>query len=374
MNIFVTSQELKKAAARLSGCVSDRATSFIGLRSEGACLQLMSTDRILSVHTNIAAEIEKGGTVFAPGRLLLDLVRELPDARVNIRLEKSVIVIETQDAGSFLMRIPVVENAEWFDRPSIEGSNSLKIEAERLQYIINQVQFCISTDSPRAFGTVGFMHRPEPKKLRLVGTDSFRLSYCDLEIEPSCKFLPQAGISLSKRALTEIVNVAKDAQNEIELKLDEEQTALQISSEDCTLLIRLSAVKFPNYQGVLPTASMNLVKVSKPIIQNAMRRVLLAADKSKALQLSFSNSSLTLTSKTIGSSEGTESIRLDGYRGADKNLMVNGRFLSEVFSVTNADQLTVQFKSSDEPIVIAPEQEVAACKSIHILVPIKETT
>jgi DNA polymerase III sliding clamp (beta) subunit (PCNA family) len=148
---------------------------------------------------------------------------------------------------------------------------------------------------------------------------------------------------------------------------------MHASVENYQVFVRLSSVKFPNYEGVLPSANLHFVKLSRPMIQTAMKRVLLAADKSRALQLSFSNSSLTLSSKTLGSSEGTESISLDGYKGAQRDLFVNGKFLSDVFSATNSEKLMLQFKAAEDPIVVVPDEELAKCKSMHVLVPIRES-
>jgi len=55
------------------------------------------------------------------------------------------------------------------------------------------------------------------------------------------------------------------------------------------------------------------VKVQRPYLQNVAKRVLLASDKTRALQLCFSDYSLTLRSRTLGTSEGQESISLADY-------------------------------------------------------------
>ena len=136
----------------------------------------------------------------------------------------------------------------------------------------------------------------------------------------------------------------------------------------------LSAVKYPNYVGVLPKVDHSGVVVSRSQIQSVTKRVLLAADKSRALQLCFANSSLTLNSKTMGSSEGRETISLDDYQGDKFDVAVNGKFLTDVFQTTSSDNLLLQFNpaSSEEPMVIVPRTEPVECCSKHVLVPIKQ--
>ena len=102
--------------------------------------------------------------------------------------------------------------------------------------------------------------------------------------------------------------------------------------------------------------------------------MLLAADKSRALQLSFSDSSLTLNSKTMGSSEGRETVPLVDYHGPRFDIAVNGKFLTDIFTTTESNDLTLHFNqdSNEDPIVNVPRQEPSDCRSKHVLVPIKQ--
>ena len=64
--------------------------------------------------------------------------------------------------------------------------------------MIEQVQFCVAQDSPRNYGTVAFLHKPTKETCRLVGTDGFRLSYCEVQTPVPDSFLHN-GVCLTKR-------------------------------------------------------------------------------------------------------------------------------------------------------------------------------
>jgi DNA polymerase III sliding clamp (beta) subunit (PCNA family) len=123
----------------------------------------------------------------------------------------------------------------------------------------------------------------------------------------------------------------------------------------------------------LPKKQPLSVGIDRSALQATTKRVLLAADKTRALQLRFSSGSLTISSKTMGSSESRENISLEGYEGEDCHLAVNGKFFSDVFTTTASDQLELKFKDEDNPIVIIPTVEPQDCQSQHVLVPIKES-
>ena len=56
----------------------------IRLRAEDGQLELAATDMELSLRTSLEADVDGEGEVVVPGRLLLDIVRSLPDADVSI--------------------------------------------------------------------------------------------------------------------------------------------------------------------------------------------------------------------------------------------------------------------------------------------------
>ena len=372
MQIRTQQSLLKTAASRLHGTISDRTLSHISIKADSTDgLMMTASDRVLSVYTRIDAVIEKPGTLFVPGKIFLDLVRELPEGEISLKQQGQYLAVTTTGDSEFSMRIPLIQDLEWVDSPRFSSNRFASVKSDRLRYMISQIQFCIAQDSPRAYGTVAYIHKPKKNVLRFVGTDGFRLSYCDTDGDWPDNFLEQ-GVCLSKRAVSELNRMASEGFDDIKLEFSDDATLLQVEVHDYTIYIRLSAVKFPNYQGVLPTANLNLVKVSRPQLQMVMRRVLLAADKSRALQLSFSDSSLTLSSRTQGSSEGKERIHIDGQKGGESQLYVNGRFLADVFGAISSEELTLQFKSDEDPIVVVPDSEIEHCKSMHVLVPIRD--
>ncbi len=372
MHVKVAKNFLSTAVHRLQGTVSDRSLAQIGLRATSdGLLKVSATDHVLAVFSTLNGEILTEGTAFVPGRLFSDVVRELPEGVVTLKQTKTQLEITAGKDQEFLMRLPLIEDGVWKEPAAIDGRNVAELPTDRLSYMIEQVQFCVAQESSRNYGSVGFLHRPTNGALRLVGTDGFRLSFCDLADVGGEAFLKE-GICLSKRALTELHRMCQEGFENLRLAISEDGTTLMAAVPDYQIFIRLSAVKYPNYQGVLPTANLNPVKVSRPHLQSVTKRVLLASDKTRSLQLRFTETSLLLSSKSVANSESRESVTLNGYRGTQRDLSVNGKFLVDVFAVIAGDELTLQFKSEEDPIVIVPQDEPKSCRSMHVLVPIRD--
>lgn len=373
LKVQIAKQLLSTATNRVQGAITERSLAQIGLNATDGRLQVAATDRILAVYSAFACEVMQPGTVFVPARLFSDVVKELPDGPVVLQKDGTYLVITAGDKAQFTMKLPLIDDLAWREPPAFDSDNAAELPAQRLSYMIDQVQFCVAQDSPRNYGAVGFLHRPNKETCRLVGTDGFRLSYCEVQTGMPDGFLSN-GVCLSKRALMELQRMCGEGFEKVRLSIAADETTLVSEVPDYQVFVRLSAVKYPNYMGVLPAKKMAGVLVSRPQMQTVAKRVLLAADKSRALQLSFSDSSLTLNSKTMGSSEGRETVPLEDYHGPRFDIAVNGKFLTDVFTTTDSESVTLQFNqdSNEDPIVIVPRTEPTDCRSKHVLVPIKQ--
>ena len=373
MKVQIPKQLLALATQRVQGAIIDRSLAQIGLNAHPEVLQVAATDRVLAVYSSLECEVHTPGLVFVPARLFSDVVKELPDGLVKLELMGSYLIITAGTGDEFVMKLPVIDDLSWQQAPQLTSINTAELPAAKVAYMIEQVQFCVLPESPRNYGTVGFLHRPNKGACRLVGTDGFRLSYCEIDASLPDSFLSN-GVCLSKRTMAELQRMCHEGFGKIRLAISDDETTLLAEVPGYQIFVRLSAVKYPNYMGVLPERNLASVVVSRNHFQSVTKRVLLAADKSRALQLCFSDSSLTLNSKTMGSSEGRETVPLVDYHGPRYDIAVNGKFLTDIFATTESKDLTLHFnqESNEDPIVIVPCQEPLECRSKHVLVPIKQ--
>src|SRR3977135_2929788 len=108
MKIVTQRDELAQKLGVVARAVSTRASvqilSGVLLRAEGGRLHLAATDMELSLRSSLEAQIEGEGSVVVPGRLLVDLVRLLPDNEVTIeyRADESVVHVTSGPSTSTL--------------------------------------------------------------------------------------------------------------------------------------------------------------------------------------------------------------------------------------------------------------------------------
>lgn len=374
MKVCIPKNLLAAAIGRVQGAVAEKNLGHIGMRAEGNILNLIAADRLIAIYCDLECEVKEKGTVFIPAKFFSDVVKELPAGTATLRAEESWLVVTAGEKDEFTIKLPLNGELKWVEAPKFESEtrSTAFIPSTKFLYMIEQVQFCVAQESPRSYGTVGYLHKVADHTLRLVGTDGFRLSYCDVSFDAPEEFLLN-GVCISRRALGELLRMCQEGFEKVELSIADDNSTLRAQVEGYCIYILLSAIKYPHYQGVVPKEQPAHVEVSRPMLQSVAKRVLLAAGKTKALKMHFSKNLLTLSSKNVGNSEGREKIDLDTYAGPDCDLAVNGKFLSDVFTTTKSDQLQIQFKNEEDPVVVVPSQEPNECLSRHILVPIRES-
>src|SRR5947208_10430499 len=108
MKVVVQRDELTQKLGVVSRAVSTRASvqilSGVLLTAEGGRLHLAATDMELSLRSSLDAQVDGEGSVVVPGRLLVDLVRLLPDNGVTIehRADESVVHVTSGPSASTL--------------------------------------------------------------------------------------------------------------------------------------------------------------------------------------------------------------------------------------------------------------------------------
>jgi DNA polymerase-3 subunit beta len=157
---FVSRLGIVSRAVSTRGSV--QVLSGVLLRVEAGGVELAATDMELSLRTTLQADVEGEGAVVVPGKLLVDLARLLPDARVALehRADEGVLHVTS---GTYSSRLNVFD-AEDFPRLPPVDVPLHEVERGSLLATIDRVARSASRDESRPVLT-GIRPR-EPRRLR----------------------------------------------------------------------------------------------------------------------------------------------------------------------------------------------------------------
>ena len=184
MKITCSKEELTRALSVVGRAVSSRASvQVLGgvlLRATGDELELAATDMELSLRLAVDCTVEGEGAVVAPGRLLVDLARLLPEGEVVLEHKPEQGALEVT-CGPASYKLNTYSAEDFPKLPDAGSAETFTVEGAAFLETISRVARSASRDESRPVLT-GILVRFEGGKLIMAATDSYRLSVKETEI------------------------------------------------------------------------------------------------------------------------------------------------------------------------------------------------
>jgi DNA polymerase-3 subunit beta len=347
MRLTCGRDELAVALSIVSRGVSTRgAVQILGgilVRAEASSLELAATDMEISLRTSLEAAIGEDGAVVVPGRLLVDIVRLLPEQEVAFehKLEEHTLQV-TCGASEYRLRTYGVED---FPRlPEVDAASLNGIDAEPLLETIARVSRAASRDESRPVLT-GILVRFEPGKLVMAATDSYRLSVKETPLQSQ---VPELEAIVPARALEELRRIAGSSE-QIELGVHENQVVFGVG--DVWLTSRRIDGQFPNYKTLIPEAFEYEVMLPRDELLEVVKRTGVMAQRNSPLRLRFSDGELTITAQTQDVGESRESLPAP-FSGDAFEIGFNPEFLRDGIDSVTDDNVTLKLINPLRPGLI----------------------
>jgi DNA polymerase-3 subunit beta len=352
MKVICQRDDLAQKLGVVGRAVSTRANvqilSGVFLRAEAGRLNLAATDMELSLRSSLEAQVEGEGSVVVPGRLLVDLVRLLPENEVTFehRAEENVLHVTCGPSSATLNTYA----AEDFPRlPDLDTVGTFTVDRSSFLDTVSRVARSASRDESRPVLT-GILVRFEAGKLVMAATDSYRLSVKETALEGDT---PDLEAIIPARALGELARIAQDGDT-VELGVHENQVVF--ATGDAWLTSRRIDGQFPNYKQLLPEGFEHEVTLSRGELLDVVRRVGVMVQRTSPIQLRFAEGELTVFARTQDVGEAKESLPVQ-FSGDPLEIGFNADFLREGIESIAADEIQLRLISPLRPAVIQGDED-----------------
>jgi len=322
------------------------------IETEGDTVRLTATDLEVGARVSVPARIVGKGAITVSARKLAEIVKELPAADLNMRVQDNAgVALKCGTASYKLVGMapddfpPVVpaEKAAW-----------LKIEGKTLREMLAQTSFAVSHDETR-YALNGVLFALAGKDARLVATDGHRLAMARRTV--GNVGAATTGI-VPRKAISEIMRVLGTGED-VEIALTENQFVLQMPN--FLMTARLIEGQFPNYEAVIPKAHPGKLVISKSALTSALRRVaVMAEERNKPVKFVLAPAALRLSASSQDLGEAEETLDVD-YAGAEVTIGFNSRYLLDAISPVDKDQVILEFKDGLSPGVIRSVEDEGYC-------------
>ena len=371
MKFTVSSNELQKALAKVSGVVPSKSTlpilENILFKLSKNILQLAATDLEVSMSALLDVKGSEDGSIAVPAKRLMETIRALPDIQLvfNEDLSSNKVKMITEMGEYVLMG----ESSEEFPTiPQVKGDDKISLSGEMLRGLIHRTAFAVSSDELRPAMT-GVLLQVRDNELRAVSTDGHRLvrlQYKGMK-QPKLKWdiiVPAKALNLVSKSVEDETNtVAVDANH------------VQFTFGTSTLTSRVIEESYPNYESVIPIDNDKRLTVGRDFLLAAVRRVALySSSTTHQVRCSLRKNELRVMAEDIDfGGEAKEKVPCD-YSGEELEIGFNSTYLIDILSHLDGEEAEFKLGTSVRAAVITPAQQKPNEDLLMLVMPMRLNT
>jgi DNA polymerase-3 subunit beta len=349
MKFTITREHLQEGLVAVAASIPAKTTlpvlSNILVEAHDDGLRLSGTDLDIAVTTTIAASVEEEGAITLPARKLVEIVREMPSAAINVSSAGEQRV--TIECGRSKFKLLGLPREEFPAFPSVSFDDSWKCSAQDLQKLIRHVAFAASTEESRPILN-GVLWELRPERMRMVATNGHRLARMDVPIEGGAE---DADLIVPPKALEQIRRLF-DSDQEIEIAKSDNH--LGFRSATTQIFTRLIEGPYPNYEQVIPRENDKNLTVDKAALIAALRRMsIVASDQTHRVRVGLANGTCKLSVQTPDLGEAQEEVTVT-YDGSAMEIGFNAAYLLEVLKYLPTEEVRLTFKSPERAATCEP--------------------
>ncbi len=324
------------------------------LSPDGASLHLSGFDYEVSTRASVEVLSEESGAALVPGRLLAEIVRNLPSGSVHIDTDGPKLRIVGGAARFTLITMPLEDYPTLPGMPGRVGS----VAADTFAAAVRQVTPAASRDDTLPMLTGAYLDFTGDT-LSVVATDRYRIAVRDLWWSPDDPGLDVAAL-VPARTLNDTVRGLVTRSNvDIALStvsggegvsLSPGEGMIGFENGERRTTTRLIDSEFVKYAAWFPKEFSARAEVAVAPLAEAVKRVALVADRNTPLRLAFSGNEVVLEAGSGEDAQAMEAIEV-GYEGDPLRLAFRPDYLMDGLSGVETDTAHLNFTEPTKPAV-----------------------
>jgi DNA polymerase-3 subunit beta len=385
MKLVCPQRDLDSNLSLASRAVPSRPTHpiltnvLIAADEESQQLSITGFDLKLGIRTNFAVQVEVGGELTLPARLLNDIVSRLPDGDITLECEgENVNVTLTSTSGQYY-EVRRMGAEDYPELPAIDDSEAVYLPADALLEGLRGTLFAVGSDDSRQVLT-GVHTVVNADTLEFAATDGHRLAVVQADLsqtneneEEDTKTpqnLQDFEVTIPANALRELERAMGKRQGDeaIALYFDDAQVIFDLGRQRLTS--RLLYGQYPAYRRLIPESFNVQLTLDRQQLLSALERIAVLAERKQnvvkfALDAEAQQLSLSVDAPDVGS--GKESLPVQ-ISGGDLEIAFNVKYVLESLRNLQSSEVTIQMNTPSSPVILTP---LGGAKMTHLVMPVQ---
>jgi len=369
MKFSLNQQDLQKSLNYCQGVIEKRSTlpilSNVLLDASNSMLTITATDLdLIFIHHISNVEISEEGKTTTSSSIMYDIVRKFSAGKKIIfsSVGNNKIHLESEKSD---FNLNCISSSEFPLMDENFNKNEFLINSKNLLKLLNKCKFSVSNDETRHYLSGIFFHQTQIEDkyfLTAVATDSHRMSISKVRLKDKIDFEP---IILPKKTIFQLCSLLEDYEGDV--KISNIKSKIKFELNNSILISKLIDGKFPNYVQVIPKENQKKLQVDlKSFLDSVDRVASVSLDKKDGVKFSLTKDILNLSVNNTNSGDGKESLNVKFDH--DLDISFNSRYLIDIASQLDSDQIEIYFKDTGSPALI---KDPGDFDSIYVVMPMK---
>jgi len=365
MKFIVSSTQLLKQLQVLGGVINNNNTlpildNFLFELSNNQ-LKISASDLETTMSTSIDVEADEEGTVAVNARLLLDTLKTFPEQPLTFVVEENNTIEISSESGKYALAY--ADGEEFPKAVELESPSSTTISSDILATAISKTIFASGNDDLRPVMS-GVFFQFSTESLTFVATDAHKLvKYTRNDVNAS----EVAEFIMPKKPLNLLKNILAGSDNEVIIEYNESNA--KFTFDNSVLICRLIDGKYPNYEAVIPKENPNKLTLDRSLFLNSVRRVSIFSSKTThQIRLKMAGTELNISAEDLDFSNKADERLQCNYEGDDMQIGFNSRFLSEMLSNLNSNEVLLEMSLPNRAGILTPIDGLEDGENITLLV------
>lgn len=361
MKFTISSNKFKKAVSLVSHLCGSNLTlpilNNILISLKNNILELSSTNLEIGLSLFVPVKMEKEGKITVPGKIFSDFISSLPDG--DIKIEEKDLVMNIKCKG-FRAKILGQDSKDFPVLPQIKEERLTKLETSDVVSGFSKVSHIVSSSDARV-EISGILMKIEKKNLKLVGTDSIRLSEKKINLPEETK---KTLIIIPQKTAVELNYIFSNFSGTISVTVDPSQISFDFKAKDpldpkITLVSRLIEGQYPEYEEIIPKETKTRATLDREELQKKIKIASLFSSRIQDVKLAFrpaksqKEGSLLISAASSEVGETTSEIK-GKIEGNPLEITFNWKYLLDGISVINSSEIFLGANDPTSPTILKP--------------------
>ncbi len=372
MKTTVLQSKLKEgliiAGKAISRSVSLPILKNILIKTEDNFLNISSTDLEMGIKWWILTKTEKKGEVTVPFSVFSGFVNLLPDKNINIQTKDNNLVVE---CDNYKTQINGLSSSDFPIIPDVKKEKVININNKSFCEGLSQI-IDIPSPSKMKPEISGILFLFSGKKLKIVATDSYRLTEKVINLKESVK--DSFSFIIPQKTAKEVVNIFKEEEKDIDVVINSNQILFEVKMKETDhpqvqLFSKLIEGDYPDYESIIPSENKTQVVLEKEDFLNKIKAASVFSGRVNEVNLHVNPKKeevvITSESPDLGDYNAVIPANIEG---DEVKISFNYKFLSDGLVNIKSSQVLLGFNGESNPGVIKP---VGKEDFLYVVMPIK---